>query len=109
MPSPAQPPATTSRRLALVLREGRGSTTQEALARRMGVSTRTVIRAERGDKPPTAAFINLWLATVEIDDELRTTVRELFRTSALEKGQQTTNRRAPYGDPTPSVDTSTHL
>jgi transcriptional regulator with XRE-family HTH domain len=109
MPSPVQPPATTtSHRLALALREGRGAMTQEALARKMGVSTRTVLRAERADKPPTAAFVNLWLATVDVDDELRRTVRDLFRIACLELGQHTVGRSG-RADPASSAHASTQL
>jgi transcriptional regulator with XRE-family HTH domain len=109
MPSPAPPPTTTYRRLALALREGRGPTTQETLARRMGVSTRTVMRAERGDKPPTAAFINLWLATAEVDDELRSTIRDLFRTARLEARQHAIDTQGFQADPALGVHASTPL
>jgi transcriptional regulator with XRE-family HTH domain len=110
MRGPAQPlTTTTSRRLALALREGRGPTTQEALARRMGVSTRTVMRAERGDRPPTAAFINLWLASAEIDDELRSTIRDLFRSARLEARQHATDTQGRPADSTLSAHISTQL
>jgi transcriptional regulator with XRE-family HTH domain len=109
MRGPAQPPTSTSRRLALALREGRGPTTQEALARRMGVSTRTVIRAESGDRPPTAAFINLWLATAEVDDELRSTIRDLFRSARLEARQHATDTQGRRADPILSAHVSAQL